>query len=85
MKKTATQQQIIEHAIAAEEALEACAKLWQTGMEARLIGSKEYKQICSAGKIIQSVRINSFFDLEKRIGPAKTEKIMPCRTWHGFS
>ena len=55
MRKNATQQEIIDHAIAAEKALEACAELWRTGMRARLISSKEYKKICDIGKDVQSI------------------------------
>jgi hypothetical protein len=85
MRNNATQQEIIDHAIAAEKALEACAELWRTGMKARLISSKEYKKICNIGKDVQSIRSNSKEDLFRRFGSDVSEEAMPNKTHYGFS
>jgi len=85
MRKNATQQEIIDHAIASEKALESCAELWRTGMKARLISSKEYQKICTIGKSVQAIRNNSKEDLHHRFGSKVADEIMPCNTHYGFS
>jgi hypothetical protein len=85
MKKYATEIQILEHAKAAENALDACAELWRTGMKARLISSKEYKQICTLGKLSQSIRHNAKEDLFRRYGSIVADEAMPGKTHYWFS
>jgi hypothetical protein len=85
LRTKATDEQIFAHALASEKAFVALMELWETGMKARNITSKEYKEICKAGKQVQTINYLLKEDIIKRYGSKKADELFVKNINCGFS
>lgn len=78
--KTLTKEHVEVMAQAAEIAYKAHMDIWKTAMRGLPINSKEYRDICAAGKKTRQVHEMVYSKAFDILGEERADKLMPSHT-----